>query len=488
MLSRFLKALLAVLIVMAMIVVAANWVKADSLTRDRFNSGTVINGTDCSLMTVEEANSMFAANRGLNREVTFTTLVADGSVVSKLDYAVKLQEFDVEEQRLAALEKIYNEQQQAKNKYDFFVAGPKLIIETLKKEPFERFEYNEYLYGIDREKLVDYIGKLPGFLESNKKLETTDAYIVLEGNHLKIVPEIVGNDIDFEQAVNYALKCLEEENFNIDFSNLVEQPKITKDNEVLVENVNSINKYLSKVITFQLIDGTEVTLDSSITKDWLVQDENGLFSFEFDDNIDAFVDKIEQMANSIITNSMSLAIGDTYRTVTIPNNLRPKLNREKLLQTIRELFFDKDKNEDLYIVAPEYDENTILNTYIALSIEKQTVWAYDNGVLILEADCVTGDVARGHSTPTGIYYLTYKTKDATLRGINDAGYEYASFVSFWMPFNGGIGFHDASWRNGNFGGDLYKTDGSLGCVNMRHDDAEVLYNFINSEIPIFVLD
>ena len=33
-----------------------------------------------------------------------------------------------------------------------------------------------------------------------------------------------------------------------------------------------------------------------------------------------------------------------------------------------------------------------------------------------------------------------------------------------MPFDGGIGFHDASWRD-EFGGDIYLTDGSHGCIN-----------------------
>ncbi len=44
--------------------------------------------------------------------------------------------------------------------------------------------------------------------------------------------------------------------------------------------------------------------------------------------------------------------------------------------------------------------------------------------------------------------LTYKQRDATLKGQG-----YASPVKFWMPFNGGIGFHDASWRN-TFGGTI----------------------------------
>ncbi len=46
------------------------------------------------------------------------------------------------------------------------------------------------------------------------------------------------------------------------------------------------------------------------------------------------------------------------------------------------------------------------------------------------------------ATPDGVYKLKDKEKDAVLKGKG-----YASPVTFWMPFNAGIGIHDASWRN-----------------------------------------
>ena len=67
----------------------------------------------------------------------------------------------------------------------------------------------------------------------------------------------------------------------------------------------------------------------------------------------------------------------------------------------------------------------------------------------------------------------------------DDGSRYASYVEYWMPFNGGIGFHDASWRS-IFGGNIYLTNGSHGCVNMPRNSAEILYDYIDSSMPIFV--
>ena len=75
---------------------------------------------------------------------------------------------------------------------------------------------------------------------------------------------------------------------------------------------------------------------------------------------------------------------------------------------------------------------------------------------------------------TGVYNLYYKQKDTVLKGPG-----YAAPVCFWMPFNNGIGLHDASWRS-EFGGEIYKTDGSHGCVNAPYYVAKAVYDNINS--------
>lgn len=67
----------------------------------------------------------------------------------------------------------------------------------------------------------------------------------------------------------------------------------------------------------------------------------------------------------------------------------------------------------------------------------------------------------------------------------DGRYEYESHVDYWMPFNGGIGLHDATWRK-TFGGDIYVKNGSHGCINLPYEAAEELYGIINYDMPIIV--
>ena len=72
-----------------------------------------------------------------------------------------------------------------------------------------------------------------------------------------------------------------------------------------------------------------------------------------------------------------------------------------------------------------------------------------------------------------------------MEGYNRDGSKYSSFVDYWMRFYEGVGFHDATWRS-QFGGNIYLTNGSHGCVNMPKDAAIILYEYINETMPIIV--
>ena len=109
-------------------------------------------------------------------------------------------------------------------------------------------------------------------------------------------------------------------------------------------------------------------------------------------------------------------------------------------------------------------------------------WIYRDGVVILECDFVSGDTSKGNTTPPGVYSLYYKTSPFVLKS-DTPGDSYETPVTYWMPFNGGIGFHDASWR-GSFGGNIYTYSGSHGCVNMPTWAAAQMYENISAGYPI----
>ena len=91
---------------------------------------------------------------------------------------------------------------------------------------------------------------------------------------------------------------------------------------------------------------------------------------------------------------------------------------------------------------------------------------------------MSGNPSRGNATPAGIYGITYKERDATLKGEN-----YRTPVSFWMPFNNNVGMHDATWRN-EFGRNIYMTNGSHGCINLPYSVAEKIYSYVEKDTPV----
>ncbi len=131
-------------------------------------------------------------------------------------------------------------------------------------------------------------------------------------------------------------------------------------------------------------------------------------------------------------------------------------------------------NEGRFQNAQEEAEGKPLNTYVDVDIVNQTVTYILDGNVAFSSPCVTGDAGKNRNTPTGMYSI-YKH----VQGVYLTGPTWRNWVDFWMPFTrSGCGLHDANWRK-TFGGEIYKTNGSHGCVNLPHDAAEQLFGMVS---------
>lgn len=110
--------------------------------------------------------------------------------------------------------------------------------------------------------------------------------------------------------------------------------------------------------------------------------------------------------------------------------------------------------------------------YIKISIDAQKIWLYKNDALVLESNIVTGNMGT-NDTPRGKFKIYSKARNTYLKGA-----DYVSYVNYWMAIHGGIGLHDASWRS-EFGGDIYTTNGSHGCINLPSNVAATIYEIAN---------
>lgn len=119
-------------------------------------------------------------------------------------------------------------------------------------------------------------------------------------------------------------------------------------------------------------------------------------------------------------------------------------------------------------------------SYVEIDLDNQCLWVYRNGNLAIHTPLVSGKVSSGYATPNGVYSIYGKTTGTYL-----VGPTWRSYVDYWMPFNGGIGLHDASWRS-VFGGTIYMYDGSHGCINLPPKAAKVVFNNISIGTKVIV--
>ena len=126
----------------------------------------------------------------------------------------------------------------------------------------------------------------------------------------------------------------------------------------------------------------------------------------------------------------------------------------------------------------QYSEELL--TYVDVDIENQTMTYYENGVAVLSSPCVTGNTSTGNGTPRGTFQIQAKIPGKYLTGPT-----WHVWVDRWMRFTGSVGLHDANWRS-KFGGDIYKYNGSHGCVNLPSDVANQLYDMVEVGTVVIV--
>lgn len=127
----------------------------------------------------------------------------------------------------------------------------------------------------------------------------------------------------------------------------------------------------------------------------------------------------------------------------------------------------------------------LAGNYVEVDLTSQHLWFYKDGALVVESDIVSGNAAKGLQTQTGVFPLAYKESPAVLSGTYAETESWKNEVQYWMPFFEGEGLHDAEWRT-SFGGDIYQTNGSHGCINLPTDVAKTIFDNISAGTPIVI--
>jgi len=117
---------------------------------------------------------------------------------------------------------------------------------------------------------------------------------------------------------------------------------------------------------------------------------------------------------------------------------------------------------------------------VIVDLSEQHLWLCRAGVTVDSSAVTTG---RDRSpTPTGRWTVYAKQTDRWL-----AGTGYSRQVERWMPFHGGIGFHDSAWQRMPYGSESYHRRGSHGCVHVPGPMMKRLYRWADVGTPVRVV-
>lgn len=443
------------------------------LTNGKFLPHTSINGTDVSRMTLAEATEALKPEE----ETGLVVYKADGSTV-----IIPAKDFDYGDDTEQQIQKIYSG------------INRKLWFKSL----FTEFNYKfESKKTYDEDKLSQELDNVVwGVTESR------NAYITHTDEGFVIVDAVQGDKVDYSVLKPYILQQVRKGNFTVKITDCDCLEKAEIQAEDLQDKLDLYN---------QLGDFT-ISIDFDYTQEQITLDDYSSWVRFSEDGTSYTIDR----------NEVAQFVGylaDTYDTYGTPRLIHTTLQGDKYVQQGKQgtygWMIDQEATTDLLmrlidegqtvttdpIYATRLDndgiafftyagiesarsaESDIGNTYIEVDLTAQHIWFYNNGQLAFETDQVVSGLPTDESriTPEGIYEVLDKESPALMSG---DGYTNVRAEYFIRVSYEGIGFHDLSRRA--YGGEIYKTDGSHGCLNMKLAEVKELYNMVPGGTPVIM--
>ena len=437
---------------------------------NHFLPGSVVGSWNCSYMTVDETEDL------LSRQTAAYVLAVETRGGGR--EAITAEEAGLVYTSDGSVKKLMKEQ----DRFKWFLA-------------FQQNSSYEMPLSVsfdDKEKLKNAVQSLK-CMQTENITEPVDAYITDNGSQFEIVPETQGSKLQLKEAYKALDEAISGSQPSVDFNiceNVYASADVVSTDPELQATVDAYNNFAQASITYTFGDQSE-TLDGTTIKDWLQFDEKGQLVKDDASFKQHVADFVAQLAATYDTVGTSRPFNTTNgRTVYVYGSaygwkIDQAAEVEQLMQDIRS--GTQTTRDPIYsMTANSHGYNDFGNTYIEVDLSYQHMYYYQDGAIIFDSDIVSGDMRyEDRQTPPGVFTLYYKKSPDVLRGQKkeDGTYEYETEVNFWMPFNGGIGFHDATWQP-YFGGNRFMEGGSHGCINMPYSSAATLYSIIQYGVPI----
>lgn len=346
-------------------------------------------------------------------------------------------------------------------------------------------EYNlEFVIDYDKESMKAFIEQSP-FMDESQMKESTDAKVVMEEGKVLVIPDVTGTVLDKEKVYETVFNTLDNGNIivSLEESDCYIPADITVDSEIIQTSAQNAENFLAIEASYDFI-GTIYTISKEdlCTMGYLD---------EATGEVKLSKTNIEMYARNFAEKYTTVDKKRKFRThdgmlIYVEGKdgygweLDPEQEAVELYEYMCTMESFTKKPATIKEGYAFWELNDIGGSYVEVDLTDQRVYVYKDGFRVYETPCVTGYPDWLHKTPGGLFDVTYKDTYVKLRGE-----DYESPVTYWMPFAGDIGMHDATWRTeDHYTPDRYTWDGSHGCVNLPFAAAAKIYELVETGSPV----
>lgn len=338
--------------------------------------------------------------------------------------------------------------------------------------------------SIDIDTLTNFIASLPQV--TNPASHPSSAHFIRHPNgEYELIPHEEGEELIPQKVVNKVVEGVREGIYRITLDDCYKEAEIVESEEMR-EWVEQANAFIKTRISFDLGDGLTFCIPQEVFVSACRVDYDG---FHADQSV--ITEYLAELHKYNTVGTERVFHTSTGSTVTLKPRSRDnfggwEIDEEELERMVMEGM--KEVGEEIVITVPwkskgitHGKDNDFGSTYIEISIDNQTMWFYKNGKLIVKTPVVTGCVADKNDTPRGMFKVLQKATEYTMRGSYGTAFCHYFIRVTWT----GIAIHDAGWR-GVFGGNIYKTNGSHGCVNTPYAKVKPIFDAVSYGTPIII--
>lgn len=453
-----------IILTLLMVAIVSGYIAGSQYYTDRFHPNTSLASVDISNLTTAEAKHKISQSIS-EYEIHFKE---DNQAWQPLP--IKIFEADIKpEGKLSAI----LQEQQNQNWLQAFFNKDETLID------------NQDYISINRDTVAYEISQLDEKNNITRSKSTNAQIAYTNGVGYKVEAEVLGNEIDYSILTDAMINAAQTGTQTVDVSEAYIQPTITSSDSQITSVIEQIESVTSMEITL-LIAGFEEIINHELISSWIIIDENQEISF--DENL---------IYEYLGTLNEQYATFDDYRLFNstmqgevelLPGTLGWSIDREAETQSILDdLYAGISIEREPAIVGSGYNGtlDDITNSYIEVDMTNQMMFVYIDGEIAISTPIVTGQI--GTNTIPGAYVVWNMETPSELIGYNPrTDSEYVQPVQYWIAFDDtGQGVHDADWQPA-FGGDIYLTSGSLGCINTPPDIMPLVFEYAYLGMPVLV--